>query len=282
MIDWLIIKTLHKKKNITETAKEMMISQPAISYRIKRLEEQFKVKIIYRGSRGVSFTTEGEYIANFTERFLADFSNLEEEVLNLDNKIQGVLRIAASSIFSRYKLPSLLREFNFEYPLVEFEVTTGWSEVVSNLIARDDAHIGVVRGDHNIPSSKVKIMTENIFIVSKDEIKTSDLPHLPRIYYNTDTSLKKLIDDWWYSNFLRAPSNSMLVDNMETCKEMVKNGLGYAILPSILLNEEDSLFKVKCTTSEGKELTRDTWIYYKEEYLDNPVIKAFIDFTIHE
>lgn len=282
IIDWILLKTLQKKKNITETAKEMMISQPAISYRIKQLEEQFKVKIIYRGSRGVSFTTEGEYIANFAVQFITAFSNLEEEVLNLDNKIQGVLRIAASSIFSRYKLPSLLREFNLEYPLVEFEVTTGWSEVVTNLITRDDAHLGIVRGDHSIPSSKVKIMSENIYIVSKDEIKVKNLPQLPRIYYNTDTSLKKLIDEWWYSKFHRAPSNSMLVDNMETCKEMVKNGLGYAILPSILLNNEDSLYKVKCISAGGEELTRDTWIYYKEEYLDNPIIKAFIDFTIHK
>src|SRR5699024_1934144 len=161
-------------------------------------------------------------------------------------------------------------------------VTTGWSEVVSKLIAKDEAHLGVVRGDHKMSFSKLKIMTEDIFIVSKDEIKVSDLPHLPRIYYNTDTSLKKLIDDWWHGNFHRPRNNSILVDNMETCKEMVKNGLGYAILPSILLSEEDSLYKVKCTTADGEELTRDTWLYYKDEYLDNPIIKAFIDFTMQK
>ena len=279
-IDWLLLIKLFEEKNITKTAEILRVSQPAITYRIKQLESELGVVIIHRSRRGVIFTPQGEYIAQYANRMYKEFSSLKEEVLNFENKIQGVLRLSASSIFSRYKLPSILREFNRKYPLVEFHVNTGWSENVGNAVFKDDSQIGILRGDYNFPYVKKVIMKESIYIVSKNEIDIKELPSLPRIYYNTDTSLKKLIDDWWMETYMTPPINTMKVDNMETCKELVLNGLGYAILPSILLNQGDNLYSVECKNNIGEPIVRTTWLIYKEEYLNNTVIKAFSDFII--
>ena len=128
-IDWLLLIKLFEEKNITKTAEILRISQPAITYRIKKLESEFGVEIVHRSRRGVVFTPQGEYVAQYAYRMYKEFFDLKEEVLNFENKVQGVLRLSASSIFSRYKLPPILREFNRKYPLVEFHVNTGWSEM---------------------------------------------------------------------------------------------------------------------------------------------------------
>lgn len=277
-LDWNLLTTLYEHKNITKTSEVLRISQPAITYRLQRLEDEFGIKIVHRGHRGVAFTPQGEYLADYAAKMQRDFQKVKEEVLNFENNIQGTLRISASSIFSRYKLPPILGKFNEKYPLVEFHVNTGWSEEVINSIYKEQSQIGILRGSHNFSHEKQLLMEEDLLIVSKKEVDMENLAHLPRIYYNTDTSLKTLIDNWWTENYMLPPTITMRVDNMETCKEMVLNGLGYAILPNILLEGDEELFKIPCLTQQGSPVTRKTWLIYKKEYSNNVVIKAFCEF----
>ncbi|WP_423408936.1 LysR family transcriptional regulator [Heyndrickxia sp. MSNUG] len=277
-LDWNLLTTLFEYKNITKTSEVLRISQPAISYRLQRLEDEFGIKIVHRGHRGVAFTPQGEYLAEYAAKMQRDFQKVKEDVLNFENNIQGTLRISASSIFSRYKLPPILGKFNEKYPLVEFHLNTGWSEEVINSIYKEQSQIGILRGSHNFSHEKQLLMEENLLIVSKKEVDMENLAHLPRIYYNTDTSLKTLIDNWWTENYMLPPTITMRVDNMETCKEMVLNGLGYAILPNILLEGDEELFKIPCLTQQGSPVTRKTWLIYKKEYSNNVVIKAFCEF----
>ncbi|WP_026580762.1 LysR family transcriptional regulator [Bacillus sp. J33] len=276
--DWDLLITLFECKNITKTSEILRISQPSITYRLKRLEEEFGVEIVHRGRRGVAFTPQGEYLAEYAAKMKKEYQKVGEEVSNFENNIQGILRISASSIFSRYKLPPILGKFNEKFPLVEFHVNTGWSEEVINSIFKEQSQIGILRGNYNFSHEKQLLMEENLLIVSKKEIDLKNLSNLPRIYYNTDTSLKTLIDNWWTENYVSPPTITMRVDNMETCKEMVLNGLGYAILPSILLEEDEDLFKMPCLTKQGSYVKRKTWLIYKKEYADNVVIKAFCEF----
>ncbi|MGM0828958.1 MAG: LysR family transcriptional regulator [Bacillota bacterium] len=276
--DWDLLTFLFEHKNITKAAEALRSSQPAVTYRLKKLEEEFGVKIVSRGHRGVAFTPQGEYLVQYAMNMQKEFQKVKEHVLNFENKIQGTLRISASSIFSRYKLPPILGEFTKQFPLVEFHVKTGWSEEVINSIFKEQTQLGILRGNYKLSQEKQLLMEENLLIVSKKPIDLSNLANLPRIYYNTDTSLKTLIDNWWTENYVSPPSITMRVDNMETCKEMVLNGLGYAILPNILLEEDEDLFKTPCLTKEGEHVKRQTWLIYKKEYSNNVLIKAFCDF----
>jgi DNA-binding transcriptional LysR family regulator len=276
--DWDLLTSLFEHKNITKAGEALRSSQPAVTYRLKKLEEEFGVKIVYRGHRGVAFTPQGEYLVHYAINMQKEFQKVKEQVLNFENKIQGILRISASSIFSRYKLPPILGEFTKLYPLVEFHVNTGWSEEVINSIFKEQSQLGILRGNYNLSQEKQLLMEENLLIVSKNPIDLHNLANLPRIYYNTDTSLKTLIDNWWTENYVSPPMITMRVDNMETCKEMVLNGLGYAILPNILLEEDEELYKTPCLTKDGDHVKRQTWLIYKKEYSNNLIIKAFCDF----
>src|SRR5699024_1379074 len=107
IIDWTVLSVLFENKNITETGKYLRISQPAITYRINKLEEEFEVKLVYRGRKGVVFTPQGEFLVNYASRMLNELQTTKDHILHFENKVQGVLRLSASSIFSRYKLPEI-------------------------------------------------------------------------------------------------------------------------------------------------------------------------------
>ncbi|MGW7849942.1 LysR family transcriptional regulator [Staphylococcus xylosus] len=277
-MDWEILRELFKCKNITQTSKTLRTSQPAVSYRINKIEQEFNVKIIHRNKKGVVFTSQGEMIVNYAISMLKDNQKLKEDLISQENTVQGILRLSASSIFSRYQLPKILSEFSQKYPAVEFDVNTGWSEEVFKSVHNDYSQVGILRGDYSFSSKKIRLMKEKIYVVSKHPIDITDLPHLPRIYYNTDTSLNKLIDDWWIGKFIEPPSITINVDNMETSKEFVQNGLGFSILPGILLRDDDNLSKIPCLDQQNNYIIRNTDMILKEQYLNNTVVRAFYNF----
>jgi len=276
--DWLILQVLYEQKNITKTAHILFLSQPALTARLRQIEEEFGAKIVYRCSKGVHFTTQGEYLAKSAGEMLLKIRTIKEHVSNMEKEVTGTLRLGASNFFTKYKLPPLLKLFRNQYPQVEFKVTTGWSKDVFNSLYNQDIHVGFIRGDYSWQGEKYLLSEESMCIASIDKIDINDLPHLPMIDYQTDSSIKPLIDNWWRDTFSEPPSIIMSVNQLDTCKEMVVNGLGYAIIPRIILNDMENLHIIDLTDKNGNPIIRRTWMIYHHELLEMNIIKVFVDF----
>ncbi len=281
--DWEILKVLYHQKNLTKTARLLFLTQPALTTRLKHMQEELGVKIVTRESRGVHFTPQGEYLVHCAEEALAHYEKIKENVQNMSNhesdQVVGTLKLGVSNFFANYELPYILKLFKLQYPHVEFKVTTGWSRDVTQLIHNKDVHISFVRGDYGWRGlSKHQLFEETICIASKNEFDMKDLPRLPRIEYRGDYLLKSLIDHWWAENFAQAPFISIEVDQVDPCKEMVINGLGYCILSSRVLKGIEDIYKINLKDQEGNPILRRTWMYYHKEAMEWNVVKAFVNF----
>jgi DNA-binding transcriptional LysR family regulator len=276
--DLVLLKTLYKERNITKTAQVLYITQPALSHRIQNLEKYFNAKIITRGKKGVEFTSQGEYLVKFAIKTLLELQKTKERVYNIGHNVQGSLRLGVSGNFARYRLPMLLKQFIEIYPDVEIIVKTGWSSEVINFLYKDEVHIGFVRGDHHWHGPKYLLFNEPICIASNYEIDLEELPNLSRINYKTDPHLKKTIDNWWHSRFNRPSRITMDIGRIDTCLELVKYGLGYAIVPSISLINTDSLYTINLLSDTDKPILRETWMFNRETSLELSVVSAFVDF----
>lgn len=274
--DWIILQTIHKERNITKASEQLYISQPALTYRIKQLEEKFGVIILIRGKKGVEFTTEGEYLFQYATKMQIELRKTKEYLENLGNKLKGTLRLGVTSVFARYELPEILSSFLEEYPDVEIVLKTGWSFDINQMLQKEEAHVGIIRGNHNWQGQKYLLDDEKIFIVSKHPLNLDELPRLRRINYKTDRSLKSLIDNWWEEKFDAPPNTTMELDRIETCREMVIKGLGYAILPNICLKGLDHLHTYEI--SSNNDFTRKTWLTYREASLELSIVRAFVEF----
>jgi DNA-binding transcriptional LysR family regulator len=102
---------------------------------------------------------------------------------------------------------------------------------------------------------------------------------LSRIDYETDELYQSFVDKWWAENYDRPPHVGMEVDKAESCKAMVLSGLGYAILPSLILEGTEDLYRVDLKDSTGQPLLRRTWMYYHPEYLELKMVRAFVHFV---
>ncbi len=276
--DWLIIKVLHEQKNITKTARLLFISQPVLTVRLRQIEDKFGTTIANRGQKGLYFTPQGEYLAHCAKKALVDLSNIKENVINIGNEVAGTLRIGASNYVTKYQLPHLLKLFKNKYPNVEFKVTTSWSQDVLNLVYNQELHVGFIRGDYSWQEGKLLLFTEPICIASMYKIQLDNLPSLPRIVYRTENTNRLLLDNWWRENFSHPPLISMSVNHVDTCKDMVVNGLGYAIMPDRILNDITGIHKIYLTDKLEKPILRNTWIHFSKTSLEIKLVSAFVDF----
>lgn|SRR5690606_19778169 len=276
--DWEILKVLYENKNITKTGKELFISQPALTNRIKQIEKEFGAKIINRDRRGVRFTPQGEYLAKSAEEMIVKLRQIKEKLRNMESDVAGTIHLGVSSFFTKYKLPQLLREFRKQYPNVEFKVTTGWSRDLFHSLYKKDIHIAFVRGDYTWLEQKQLLFEDYLCVASKEEIELKNLPNLPRINYRMDNFLKSIVDHWWMENFTKPPIVTMEVDQVDTCKEMVVNGLGYAIIPGMILKGNEDIRKIYIKDKKNKPLIRNTWMLYHDESIEVNIINAFVSF----
>lgn len=276
--DWTILKTISEEKNITKAAERLYISQPALSYRLKNLEREFGAKIVLRTTTGIMFTHQGEHLLNYALEMLTKLAIAKERIQNMDNKIQGTLRIGSSSIFAHYELPAILKGFLERYPDVDISLKTGLSSQINKMLQKEEFAVAILRGDYFWPEEKHLLQQEPICLVSASPIDLQDLPSRPRINYGTDSSLRVMLEDWWRELFSCPPKVTMEVDSMDTCRQMVLRGLGWAILPLIGLKQHDSLYTRELHWRDGTPVLRRTWLLYRNSSLELSAVHAFTDY----
>lgn len=277
--DWYMLNALHEEGSITKASEALYVSQPALTKRIKQLESDFDVRIISRNSKGIRFTQEGEYLANYAKDMITSLQKTRDVLNNMSsNSVSGILRLGVSHNFAHNHLPYLLKEFSQQFPLVKTHIRTGYSSDIIKLLQEEDIQIAIVRGEFTWNGPKKHIKSENICLVSKEKIDVADLPNLPRIDYKTDPLLKKQLNNWWKNVFKQPPSIAMEVDNSRTCVGMVDQGLGFAILPQFSLGIKYDFYLENLRDANGQPLLRDTWIIYQEKDVKLSTVKEFAEF----
>lgn len=277
--DWVLLLNLYEQKSITKAAEVLFISQPTLTSRLQKIEKRFGAQIVIRGKKGVDFTPEGKYLVDCAEEMVQRMHVIEGTIQNIRHEIQGSIHIGASILFIRHKLPDLLKQFVKKYPNVEFKVTTNLSRKIFDLMNDNNLDIGFIRGDYDWPDKKDFLFADNMYIVSQQEFKLENLPDMMRIDYRSNNTGKESLDKWWKDNFSRPPLIGMEVDKVDSCKEIVSKGLGYAFLPEGIWEETDKIYKIPMIDKTGKPLIRQTWMIYREDNLKIALVKAFIDFA---
>ncbi|KGR78719.1 LysR family transcriptional regulator [Ureibacillus manganicus] len=277
LYDSLLLIDLYKTGNITHTAANLYISQPALTYRIKQLEKKYKVSLIVRGSKGIEFTEEGRLLHEHALTIIKNEELFIEQLANASAEVRGMIKIGASGLFSLYKLPKLLNAFKNKYPLIDIHLKTGWSSDIKEALTQEQIHVAIIRGNYTINTEQHLLNKEELYVVSKTPFTKEDIPNLQFITYKTDLSLSQMIDKWWRVNFTQPIKPSIETDQAATCKEMVKYGMGIAVLSEISIEGED-LYKISLNEFGDEEYFRETNLYYNKYVQNLRHVNLFLDF----
>ncbi|UXN03798.1 MULTISPECIES: LysR family transcriptional regulator [unclassified Bartonella] len=275
--DWELLKVLYEIKSITRAADRLFMTQPALSIRLRNMESYFNTTLVIRNKRGIQFTAEGEYLAKKASFMLNEMTNVKEHILTMKGTISGTVRIGASHFMSKFILPPILQSFKKEYPEVRYQVFSGWSRDILQLVVSNNVHMGFVRGEYHFSGERLLLYKDVMCFANKDKVSASELDKLYLIDYQNDPLNQLLINRWWVENYSIPPRISMNVDRLDTCLEMVRNGLGYGFLPSTVMGMAPEIYHEPLTYKNGKYCERDTWLFYNKDACELSLVKAFID-----
>lgn len=275
-----ILKVLSEERNMRKAAERLFLSQPALSQRLQSIEKEWGAQLFVRSQKGLTPTAAGEYVIQFANDLLAKQEEVYETIQSLSSKVHGTLKIACASIVGQNWLPQVLKDFITRYPDAKLSLITGWSSEIVRALYDGEAHIGIVRGQIDWKGPKMHLFRDNLYLVDKeiqslDEVMTTDRPF---IQFRSDSNYYQEIQQWWQRHFSSNPRRQITVDQIETCKQMALNGIGYAILPSITLNGSENVNKIPLTNDQEEfELTRDTWLIGYESAFELRQVEAFVE-----
>lgn len=114
--DWQILFTLYETKNLTQTAKLLFLSQPALTKRLQTIEQELGAVIAIRTNKGIAFTPAGEYLAAQAGQFLKLTYETKQHLKSLIQDNFGQIKIGAPSSFTKHYLPGIIHGFNLRNP----------------------------------------------------------------------------------------------------------------------------------------------------------------------
>lgn len=272
-------------KSFQEAAKQLSVSQPAITLRIQALEEHFKTKLVKRTGEGVQLTPQGEVIYRRTQEILKLWEDLEAQFLGGDPV--GKLVIGASTIPSEYILPKIIRKFKSTYPDVDFSMKISGSKDVVDWLKNRAVDVAITGEPQITPLLYIQpIVSEKLSIIAPLEFIEDDIKQFRDLFdvewilreKNSDTrsSLEKTIESLGYTTELMKIVGEL--GSTEAVIAAVEAGLGITVVSSYAAERAAKSGRVKIINLKDFQVTRNFYFSCLLENKNLPVISAFLNF----
>jgi DNA-binding transcriptional LysR family regulator len=223
-------------------AEALNVSQPAVSARIKALEESMGATLFARSRSGLTLSEAGRILRPYAEELLRAASRAAQAVHELKPAGAGPLRIAAAHSISVYFLPDVLKRFKRAHPKVVIAIRPGQSKEVLEMVLKDEAEIGLARSLNHPEVETLRLREDPLLLVghpkqgptSARRARLDQVANWPLVFYERGSS------DWTltHSLFRRAGLVPNVALEVETAKRIVDRGRGMAFLPQLAVGQE--------------------------------------------
>ena len=226
-------------------AEALRVSQPAVSARIKALEQSLNVSLFARSRSGLTLSESGRILRPYAEQLLRTASLARQAIHDQQPGTGGPLEIAAALSISVYFLPDVLKRFHRLHPKITITIRSGHSKEVLDMVLGEEVEIGLARSLQHPEVETISLRDDPLLLMANPVHgpKHARRAHLeqvaswPLIFYERGSS------DWTLTTglFRRAglvPNVALEVDSIETAKRMVERGLGLAFLPQMAVGQE--------------------------------------------
>lgn len=176
--------TVANRLSFTKAAKELFITQPAISKHIQELEEQYKIKFFERNGSKISLTNAGELLLKHTKNIFEVYREIDFDMSALINQQRGLLRLGASTTISQYIIPPLLARFHQKLQEIKVNLLNGNTEQIEKALLNKEIEIGIVEGQSKNQSIKyIEFLKDELVLVcssknpliNKEQLSQEDL-----------------------------------------------------------------------------------------------------------
>lgn len=284
-----VFHAVAKHLSFTKAAEALFMTQPAVTFQVKQLEEHCNARLFERGHGKISLTPAGDLVLDYAERILGLSGELEVRLAEMTGQMRGLLLVGASTTIAEFMLPPILGEFNSLYPQVRARLTVANSETIENRIAEHTLDIGLIE-------SRSKLAGLQSEVCCDDELQIICAPDFPLAGFS-EIEPKALLAYEFISrepgsgtrevtdNYLRAAGVApeemktlMELGSPEAIKGVVGTGLGFSIVSRASFGKELLLGSLVAIPLKPR-LKRTLSLAFPKEKFRSKIVNTFVEFA---
>jgi DNA-binding transcriptional LysR family regulator len=231
--------------NVTRAADSLFLTQPALSSRLKRLEQELGGSLLVRDHKGARLTDAGRAFLPYAEQAVALMTEAHQVVANAQHGLVGELVVATTQTLNTYVLPPVISGFVRAHPAVRLSVHTAPSEDILEMVLAGEVQLGLGRSLQHPDAMSTPLFDEQfVFAVGCDHpLAAAERVTVTDLADETVITLFRSPTYRLYINGLLRRSRVSLhgiidLDNAETGKQMMREGIGVGLLPLTSMDSE--------------------------------------------
>lgn len=249
-----VFHAVAKHGSFTRAAEHLFMTQPAVTFQIKQLEEHYNTRLLERGHGRVALTPAGELVFAYAERILGLNEELDARVAELTDELAGTLNIGTSTTIAAYWLPSLLEGFRRLYPRVIPRVVVGNSALIEGRVASRELDLGLIEIVTEQPSLERRAAARDELLLicapghplaAKERVSAADLIEYPFITRDPGNAIRDIADQFFMVSGISPEDVPVTAElgSLAAVKHLASLGYGYGVA---------SKAAILCDVSEGR------------------------------
>ncbi|NNJ94783.1 MAG: LysR family transcriptional regulator [Halobacteria archaeon] len=244
-----VFHTVARLLSFTKAAESLHMTQPAVTFQVRQLEEYFNTRLFDRTHNRISLTAAGERVYEYAAQIFDLYAKMDNAVRDMTGEISGVLIIGASTTIAEYMLPALLGNFNKKYPDVNVHLKVSNSDGVVSMVENNDIDLGVVES----PVMNKNLVVENCRndrlvavvhpaheLADKKKVMVQDLVTQPYISREEGSGTREVIEEYIAVTGMKPADLSVTMElgSPEAIKGAVEAGMGVSIVSEVTIHKE--------------------------------------------
>jgi DNA-binding transcriptional LysR family regulator len=284
-----VFHAVAKHLSFTKAAEALCMTQPAVTFQVRQLEEHFNTRLFDRAHGSIALTPAGVVAFDYAERVLALSAELDARMKEMGGQMAGALLIGSSTTIAEFLLPQVLGEFKARYPAVVPRLAVANSEVVQERVAERSLDLGFIEGHSRLPSLASDICCEDELqvvcapthaLAAQTVIAPRSLTEHAYISREAGSGTREVIDRFVHKAGLGRDVLQVVMEasTPEALKGLVATGLGFTIMSRVTVAKEVRLGEL-VTIPLSPRLIRDLSVVYPKERIHSRVVNTFIAFA---
>ncbi|RXT07227.1 selenium metabolism-associated LysR family transcriptional regulator [Ammoniphilus sp. CFH 90114] len=280
------------KKNFSETAKTLHLSQPTVSLQIQQLESVLDTKLFERTTKNIKLTKPGALLFQYAERIIQLEHEAIKEIALLSDSIQGNLHIGASLTIGESILPYIIGKYSKEYQGVSLNLEIFNSTQIIQWLKQHKIDLGFIESPiHDSELVHIPFMEDELVVISstkdvhpligdKEVISPEELFALPLILREPGSGTRQVMEESLRKHKLNPSHLNIVLElgNTESIKASVESGMALSIISHSSIQKELLLGTLRKIRIEGITILRYFYAVYDKHKRNSLVEETFLDF----
>lgn len=275
--------------SFTKAAEVLHMTQPAVTFQIRQLEDQFDTRLFDRTHNRVSLTEAGQIVFGYSEKIFEHYSEMENAIREMTDDISGSLTIGASTTISEYMLPALLGDFKAKNMDVKLRLRVSNTEGIVSMVENNVIDLGVVEGPVSNKNLLVEVCrTDELVVIvppkhalaKLDKISVKELMEHSFICREEGSGTREVTVDYLMEQGVdkHAVVNCLELGSPEAVKGAVEAGMGVSVVSSASISKELKLASLVSIPLDPP-LTRDFSFVRQRQKFKVPAMEELLEFA---